>query len=820
MNDYALTIATQVTGDQIPDTQLSIEGIANTQRVTLPDITINTLGGTAEASASVSFADTIEWNTRWNIQNIDPSLQIADLEGQLSGQIEARGEVRNERWSLQLEEAIIDGELRNLPFHLESKLNKGMNDVWFIENLTLKNDRNEVQAVGVVGSSQNPDISLNAGADIIKFNDILIRSLSIDGDIDQLFQRDSALSVNVQSIRAAEQTFSDTAVSLTGRRNAHSLSVSSNGPQDSTLALSLSGSLDDKLDWEGLLSNILPHCWLVSDASRLCLQDEFSTDAQGSARLSLQQYSLQGLNRLLPQNTQVSGLLNTDVDLNWNNENGAGDRTALVSASINEAQVQTQDALGESVTFGYDTITLDAELNPDNIDARLSMASSLLGTADLQIQLDPSDTQSAIDGSVALEGLSVSLAEAFLPDFDTVDGTLSANGRLGGTLVAPEYNGRVVLDAPELRSQSLPLPITGGRLTANIAGQRMTLDGDVLSNEGVIAVDGRGFLDPENWNVDINLTGKELIVQSDPVQEATINHEIQIVANTRRVSIIGDIEIPEAVIDVAELPEGAATVSSDVVIIEDVEPSEPESADDNGPGLNTAIAIEISLGDDVRLSAYGLNANLTGDINVRVRGDRPPQLGGEIQVVNGIFKKYGQDLEANGQILFVGPVDSTRLAIDAEREIETEDRTAGLRIQGTVAQPEITLYTNPADKSQDAILSYVVLGRDINQASDQEADLLAAAALALAVRGGQSVGGDIAGKLGVEEFGLQTRGSGDDTELVVSGRLNDRLLLRYGRGVFDAQSTLYLRYDLTKQLYLEAAQGARDAVDLFYSFSF
>jgi len=623
----------------------------------------------------------------------------------------------------------------------------------------------------------------------------------------------------VQSIRAAEQTFSDTAVSLTGRRNAHSLSVSSNGPQDSTLALSLSGSLDDKLDWEGLLSN-LPHCWLVSDASRLCLQDEFSTDAQGSARLSLQQYSLQGLNRLLPQNTQVSGLLNTDVDLNWNNENGAGDRTALVSASINEAQVQTQDALGESVTFGYDTITLDAELNPDNIDARLSMASSLLGTADLQIQLDPSDTQSAIDGSVALEGLSVSLAEAFLPDFDTVDGTLSANGRLGGTLVAPEYNGRVVLDAPELRSQSLPLPITGGRLTANIAGQRMTLDGDVLSNEGVIAVDGRGFLDPENWNVDINLTGKELIVQSDPVQEATINHEIQIVANTRRVSIIGDIEIPEAVIDVAELPEGAATVSSDVVIIEDVEPSEPESADDNGPGLNTAIAIEISLGDDVRLSAYGLNANLTGDINVRVRGDRPPQLGGEIQVVNGIFKKYGQDLEANGQILFVGPVDSTRLAIDAEREIETEDRTAGLRIQGTVAQPEITLYTNPADKSQDAILSYVVLGRDINQASDQEADLLAAAALALAVRGGQSVGGDIAGKLGVEEFGLQTRGSGDDTELVVSGRLNDRLLLRYGRGVFDAQSTLYLRYDLTKQLYLEAAQGARDAVDLFYSFSF
>ena len=416
----------------------------------------------------------------------------------------------------------------------------------------------------------------------------------------------------------------------------------------------------------------------------------------------------------------------------------------------------------------------------------------------------------------------MTLAEAFLADVDTINGTLSANGRLGGTLVKPEYTGRVVLDAPELRADKLPLPITGGRITANVAGQRMTLNGEVLSNDGVIGVAGRGFIDPENWNVVVNLTGKELTIQSAPVQQATVNHDIQIVANTRRVSITGDIDIPDAVIDVAELPEGAATVSSDVVILEDIEQSTSDTAvaEEKRPDFNVAMLIEISLGDDVRLSAYGLNANLTGDFDVRVRGDRPTQLGGDIQVVNVILKKYGQDLEANGQILFVGPIDSTRLAIDAEREIETEDRMAGLRIQGTVAQPEITLYTDPADKSQDAILSYIVLGRDINQASNQEADLLATAALALAVRGSQSVGSGIADKLGVEEFGLETRGSGDSTELVVSGRLNDRVLLRYGRGVFDAQSTLYLRYDLTKQLYLEAAQGAQRAVDLFYSFSF
>jgi translocation and assembly module TamB len=231
--------------------------------------------------------------------------------------------------------------------------------------------------------------------------------------------------------------------------------------------------------------------------------------------------------------------------------------------------------------------------------------------------------------------------------------------------------------------------------------------------------------------------------------------------------------------------------------------------------------VDVSLGDDVELSAYGLNANLKGDMSIRQRSPNPLQLGGEIEVVDGIYKQYGQNLEARGQILFVGPINQTRLAIDAVRTIDTEDRVAGLRIQGTLTTPEIILFTEPGDKPQDSILSYIVLGRDINETTDQEANLLAAAALALTVRGGRTIAGGIASALGVKDFAFETRGNGDDTELVISGRLNDRLLLRYGRSVFQPLSTLYLRYDLTKKLYLEAAQSSLEqAVDLFFSFSF
>ncbi|MFK7857879.1 MAG: translocation/assembly module TamB domain-containing protein [Granulosicoccus sp.] len=879
MDDYAFSLNTNITGEQVPETGIRISGVANTERVTLPDIDIKTLGGSAEGTALVSLAEPMVWTTGWRMNNIDPSLQVPDLKGSLNGNIQANGTVSSGKWSLNLDSATIDGVLRELPFKLDAKLAKGLNDLWVIQHVSLNNDRNQLKAQGIVGDTldikadinlpqlQNfmpglaggfdvkllvdgavraPHVVVDATADVLRFNDILVQSLAINGDIEELFIQDSSLEIDVDTVRIGTNTISNTALTLQGKRTDHQLTLKADGPQQTTIDLALSGDLDDAMNWTSLLEkvqaalpghalnleepaaiawqnadqrvSVSPHCWRINEASNLCLQDEFNTDANGETNITLDSYALEQLNAFLPEDTRVGGDFAANVALRWG-ENGPDDKSARVAATIDDATVSTVDGFGDPVEFGYDTIALDADVAPDDVSADLTLSSQRLGDAAITVQLDPSNPDSAIDGSIALDGLQVEIAKAFLPDFDEVSGTLSAEGQIGGTLTAPEYNGNIILASPILQAEILPLPITGGNIIARINGQSMTLDGQILSNEGRIVVGGRGSLDPQNWSANVTLKGEQLNVQSDPLQSSIVNHDVRIEANARRVSVTGDIDIPLAVIDVAELPQGAATVSSDVVIIEDIE-EEAVPVDVNS-NLNTNVALDVSLGDEVSLSAYGLTANLTGDMDVRIRGARPPQLGGEIRVVDGIFKKYGQDLQANGQIIFVGPVEGTRLAIDAVREIEIEERTAGLRIQGTVATPEITLFTDPSDKSQDAILSYIILGRDINEASDQEADLLQTAALALAVKGGSSIGGGVANALGVKEFGLETRGSGDNTELIVSGRINDRLLLRYGRGVFDAQNTLYLRYDLTKKLYLEAATSAvQNAADLFYSFSF
>jgi translocation and assembly module TamB len=97
---------------------------------------------------------------------------------------------------------------------------------------------------------------------------------------------------------------------------------------------------------------------------------------------------------------------------------------------------------------------------------------------------------------------------------------------------------------------------------------------------------------------------------------------------------------------------------------------------------------------------------------------------------------------------------------------------------------------------------------------------MAQAALALGLAGSSSVTGTLAKDLGIKDFELDTSGSGTTTSVVASGKITDKLSLRYGVGVFEPANTIALRYKLSKKLYLEAASGIASSLDLFYKRDF
>lgn len=78
----------------------------------------------------------------------------------------------------------------------------------------------------------------------------------------------------------------------------------------------------------------------------------------------------------------------------------------------------------------------------------------------------------------------------------------------------------------------------------------------------------------------------------------------------------------------------------------------------------------------------------------------------------------------------------------------------------------------------------------------------------------------IADKIGIEDFQLDTTGSGDKTSVVAIRNITDKLSIHYGFNIFQAINNIMLCYKLSKTIYLETATGAASSLDLFYKKSF
>ena len=93
-------------------------------------------------------------------------------------------------------------------------------------------------------------------------------------------------------------------------------------------------------------------------------------------------------------------------------------------------------------------------------------------------------------------------------------------------------------------------------------------------------------------------------------------------------------------------------------------------------------------------------------------------------------------------------------------------------------------------------------------------------AQALALYGlqkGSGVTDKIGDTLGLDEISIGSDWETSDSALMLGKQISDRLYLTYAVGLFDAISTVMLRYTLTRQLHLEAQSSSKSqAIDLIW----
>src|SRR5690606_36444540 len=103
--------------------------------------------------------------------------------------------------------------------------------------------------------------------------------------------------------------------------------------------------------------------------------------------------------------------------------------------------------------------------------------------------------------------------------------------------------------------------------------------------------------------------------------------------------------------------------------------------------------------------------------------------------------------------------------IDFRAVRREETVTVGIMATGRLRSPNVQLYSEPPMEDSQ-ILSWLVLGRPIDDASREEADLLQRAAVSLGLAGGQRIAENIAGEFGVDVVQVEASTQRQEASLV------------------------------------------------------
>ena len=545
----------------------------------------------------------------------------------------------------------------------------------------------------------------------------------------------------------------------------------------------------------------------------MCLTEDISVGKSGQAKLAINDFNFDQIKQFLPPETKLQGSVNAQAFAKW-----APEKKPEVTLSVNMPKGQVEQALEQPIKVGWDSFSFKAALAKDKLDAEwlfdVKDNGDLSGKVSL---LNVSSEKPTIDGKVALSTFHLDFLAPLIGEYSLFKANMNTDLALSGDVMHPKVNGQFLIDQMKLQGEVTPIDINSGQVVINFKGHQADLDAGIITPDGKLEITGDAdWRDLQDWRTRARVFAKELKVDMPPMVKIKVEPDMTIDVTPQLAKVEGNINLPWGRIVIEELPPSAVGVSSDTVILnKDLQPVDEVAA----MPFNVETDINIKIGDDFQLAAFGLKGGLKGSLNVTQK-DKGPFIVGEVNIVDGSYRSFGQDLVIEeGKILMNGPADQPYVSIKAIRNPDNtqDDVIAGVRVTGPASDPSVEIFSEPAMPQANA-LSYLLRGQDIDGESGGNAMTTTLIGLSLAKSG--RVVGEIGEAFGVQDLQLDTAGSGDDSQVTVSGYILPGLQVKYGVGIFNSLGEFTVRYRLMQDLYLEAVSGVDSAVDLLYQFEF
>ncbi|MCE0494039.1 autotransporter assembly complex protein TamB [Vibrio salinus] len=882
LQKYAFSMKGNVTGDDIAPVMTDMKGQGDLTNVSIESFVLTSLGGQISGHIKVGWADDVNMSSSIKLKDFRPESLIKNVSGNINGDVIASADVHSDgQWNMDVSKLDIFGRFKGYPLKIKGLLSAktiasgygvdirtpgimvshGMNKIrlygrlaknWnmnasiHIPDLSKSVAHSSGQVFGKIrltGDSARPFISIHLNGRQVRWQDLFsTNKISVNSKVTSFIHPDGHLQIALSHGAIYQEPFDSASLDLSGGLEKHrlSLAVLSRGMTGNVL---LTGELASGYhQWHGLLKQaefnhhqetlklltpvsltadishqtmlVDPHCWGLDDAS-LCLLSKASfspNDVQAS--LMLKHLSLSSLSEWIPENpVVVKGIVNGTSSVKWSKGKDVHIASVL---DVSKGKIVTHGA--QSVTVGWDSASFHSTLQQGKLTTNMFVNLSDNGQLSLDAMIpDVTRKHKQVRGNLNISQFNLDFLQPLVGEYNKAGALINSRIRLSGELLHPKAFGQIDVTRLLASGGAFPVEVQQGNARVALAGYKAKLTALVNTPDGDLNIEGKAdWSDLSEWSVNSHVFAKGLKVALPPMVKVKVIPDITLTLNPDIARIDGDISLPWGRVQVETLPESAIEVSSDQVIVDkNWKPIQKQSLP-----FKIDTNVKLRIGEDFALQAFGLKGYLDGVLKISQK-DNAPFVVGDVNIVNGTYRSFGQDLVIQqGKVMMNGSVNKPYVSITAIRNPDNieDDVTAGIKVSGPADHPSVTVFSDP-DMAQANALSYLLRGQNLDTESNGD-NSMTTALIGLSLAQSGHIVGELGQAIGVQDLQLETSGSGDESQVNVSGYVLPGLQVKYGVGIFNSVGEFTLRYRLMRNLYVEAVSGLTSAVDILYQFEF
>ncbi|MEW6670298.1 MAG: translocation/assembly module TamB domain-containing protein [Thermodesulfobacteriota bacterium] len=457
----------------------------------------------------------------------------------------------------------------------------------------------------------------------------------------------------------------------------------------------------------------------------------------------------------------------------------------------------------------------------------------LSGRAALELSLVPFRFKS-LDKDFRMDAFVRNLKLSMLPiprqrgiDFDAL---LNITATASGSLSNPVVSGSLSLQDGFLTLSRPALSYETVRLQADFSPEGMVIKELLLKGdtEGALNVKGRitaEGLKPTSF--DMRLIGEDVYVPYQKSVAARVRPDLRLAGTPLKPVLTGTLTITEGRVNLdrlstqapAEIHVDAAGPEKNTTIYIDEDRSTTENI------LHPLAAdVMVSVPKNAWLKGQGVNAEITGQVNLQKESGRPFVLVGPLDTARGTFDFQSKLFKiTRGNIEFIG-LEEPNPNLDIQAEIRIAKVKIIIKITGTAQEMALSLDSEPVMDRAD-IVSYLVYGRPAGELHPQQNFNAEQAALNLT---GQLAANELKKILG-DAFSLDVLtlepGSGDITQgsLAIGKYVTPEVFVLYRhRFKVDEPDQVEVTYEINRNFSIETQLGNEktSGVDLIWDFDF